>query len=168
MVKIRWIKIWDFFIVVIYDCLCGVKFIMPYYDYRCQDCGRKLSLFYKTYREYDQATHRCPHCESTALTRLISRVAIGKSEDARMESLADEALSGGFDEDDPRSIGRFMRKMGREMGEELEGDLGAEFGEVVDRLETGQAPEDIEKEMPGLADGLGGGEGGMGGEGEGE
>ena len=129
---------------------------MPYYDYRCQDCGQKLSLFYKTYREYDQATHRCPHCDSVALTRLISRVAIGKSEDARMDSLADQALSGGFDENDPRSIGRFMRKMSDEMGDELGGDLGEEFGEVVDRLEKGQAPEAIEKEMPGLADGLGG------------
>ena len=46
-----------------------------------------------------------------------------------------------------------MRKMSREMGE----DLGEEFHEVVDRLEKGQAPEDIEQAMPDLAEGDAGG-----------
>ena len=47
------------------------------------------------------------------------------------------------------------RKMGREMGEEMP----AEFNEVVDRLEKGQSPEDIEKDLPELSqmDGAGGG-----------
>ena len=48
-------------------------------------------------------------------------------------------------------MGRMMRKMGNEMGEEMP----PEFSEVVDRLEKGQSPEDIEKELPDL----GGGEG---------
>jgi hypothetical protein len=39
-----------------------------------------------------------------------------------------------------------MRKMGKEMGE----DLPPEFDEVVDRLEKGQSPEDIEKAIPDL------------------
>jgi hypothetical protein len=43
-------------------------------------------------------------------------------------------------------MARFMRKMGREMGEELP----AEFDEVVDRLESGETPEEIEKSMPEL------------------
>jgi hypothetical protein len=48
-----------------------------------------------------------------------------------------------------------MRKMGNEMGE----DLPPEFDDVVDRLEKGQSPEDIEKELPDLgADDAGGGE----------
>lgn len=121
---------------------------MPYYDYRCQSCGRRLSLFYKTYRDYDQAVHTCPHCQSTELTRLISRVVIGKSDEARVDNLTEEEVLANIDEDDPRSIGRFMRKMGREMGE----DLGDEFNEVVDRLEKGQSPEEIEKVMPNLTD----------------
>ena len=62
-----------------------------------------------------------------------------------------------MDEDDPKSLGRFMRKMSQEMGE----DLGDEFGEVVDRLEKGQSPEDIEKAMPDLADDAGPGMSGM-------
>jgi hypothetical protein len=60
-------------------------------------------------------------------------------------------------------MGRFMRKMMSEIGDEA-GDLGAEFEEVVDRLEAGQDPEAIERDMPDLlGDGPGGGPGGMGG-----
>jgi len=50
---------------------------------------------------------------------------------------------GDLDENDPRSLARFMRKMGDEMGEEL----GPEFDEVVSRLESGESPEDIEAAM---------------------
>jgi hypothetical protein len=51
-------------------------------------------------------------------------------------------------------MGRMMRKMGKEMGE----DLPSEFDEVVDRLESGQSPEDIEKAIPDLGGDAGGGE----------
>ncbi len=56
-------------------------------------------------------------------------------------------------EDDPKSLGRMMRKMGREMGEELP----PEFDDVVDRLEAGQSPEEIESEVPDLGANLPGG-----------
>jgi hypothetical protein len=59
----------------------------------------------------------------------------------------------GLDEDDPKSIARWMRKMGAETGE----DMPEEFDEVIDRLERGQSPEDIEEAMPDLAEDLGGG-----------
>lgn len=49
-------------------------------------------------------------------------------------------------EDDPKALGRMMRKMGNEMGE----DLPPEFDDVVGRLESGQSPEDIERDMPEL------------------
>lgn len=51
-------------------------------------------------------------------------------------------------EEDPRALGKMMRKMGSEMGE----DLPPEFDEVVDRLEAGQSPEDIESALPDLGD----------------
>ena len=63
-----------------------------------------------------------------------------------MEDLADPASFGDLDENDPRSIARWMRKMSDETGE----DLGSEFEEVVDRLQSGESPEEIEKEMPDL------------------
>ena len=119
---------------------------MPVYEFRCLDCGRGVRLTY-SFREYETATPTCAHCGSEQLQRRIGRVAVARSEDSRMDSLLDESALAGLDDEDPRALGRFMRKMSREMGE----DLGEEFGEVVDRLESGQAPEEIEKSMPDLA-----------------
>jgi len=100
----------------------------------------------------DQLDPVCNTCGSRNLSRLVSRVAVVRSEESRLESLADPSSFAGLDEDDPRSLGQFMRKMSREMGE----DLGPEFDEVVDRLESGQSPEDIEESMPELGEDLGG------------
>lgn len=120
---------------------------MPYYDYRCQSCQKRVTFFYKTYKEFDQAIPVCTHCGGRELSRLIRRITIAKSENSRVDGLADEAMLGNLDENDPRSIGRFMRQMSEQTGE----DLGEEFGEVVNRLEKGQTPDEIEQAMPGLA-----------------
>ena len=63
-----------------------------------------------------------------------------------MGSMADDFS--GFEglEDDPKAMGRMMRKMGKEMGEEMP----PEFDDVVDRLEAGQSPEEVEKALPDL------------------
>ncbi len=68
---------------------------------------------------------------------------VSRSEDSRMDALADPANFGDVDENDPRSIGKFMRRMGNEMGE----DMGPEFDEMVGRLEGGEDPESIEADM---------------------
>lgn len=49
-------------------------------------------------------------------------------------------------EDDPKALGRVMRKLSRETGEHLP----PEFNEVVDRLESGQSPQEIESALPDL------------------
>ncbi len=63
-----------------------------------------------------------------------------------MDALADPANFGDVDENDPRSIGKFMRRMGNEMGE----DMGPEFNEMVGRLEAGEDQESIESDLPNL------------------
>jgi len=119
---------------------------MPIYEYRCQDCGRKLSVFWR--RRADVKPPTCQRCGSNNMVRLISHVRLVRSEESRMENLADEASMADLDEADPRSIGRWMRKMSQEVGE----DLGPEFEEVVGRLEAGEDPEEIEASMPELGD----------------
>ncbi len=79
-----------------------------------------------------------------------------RSEESRLESLADPANLASLDENDPKSLAKFMRQMGNEVGEKM----GGEFDEVIDRLEAGQSPEDIESELPDLAGGMGPGSGG--------
>ncbi len=109
---------------------------MPVYEYRCQQCRRRVSIFWRTFSEAQSGVPRCPHCGSTQLTRLISRVRVVRSEESRLESLADDFSFSDFDEKDPRSLARMMRKMAGEIGE----DLGPEFEEVVGRLEAGGGP----------------------------
>lgn len=52
---------------------------MPEYDFRCDPCGRRFAVRFKTYAMYDAAALRCPACQSADLSRLISRVAIPKA-----------------------------------------------------------------------------------------
>ena len=117
---------------------------MPIYEYECQGCRRRVSLLVRSLAGH--TSPRCPRCGSAELSRLMSRFATVKSEDARLESLADPAQYGDLDENDPKSVGRFMKRMGQEMGEDLGEDLDAAMDEAM-------AEED----------GDGGGEGGEGG-----
>ncbi|HIE38891.1 MAG TPA: zinc ribbon domain-containing protein [Anaerolineales bacterium] len=119
---------------------------MPIYEYRCLDCRRRVSILWRSFSEAEGEEPVCPHCGGTNLTRLVSRVRVVRSEGSRLEDLADSSFLSDFDENDPRSMARLMRRMADEVGE----GLGPEFEEVVDRLEAGQSPEEIEKEMPDL------------------
>jgi putative FmdB family regulatory protein len=113
---------------------------MPLYEYRCNGCHRRVTLL----RSFsDNSAPLCPECRSGDLTRLISRVSMLRSEESRLESLADPSGLAGLDESDPRSIARWMRKMSDETGE----DMGPEFDEMVGRLEAGEDPEDVERSM---------------------
>lgn len=123
---------------------------MPLYQYRCLNCTKRFEIFL-SYSDYGQKPVRCPHCASDQVQRRIGRIRVARSEDSRLENLPDPGSLEGL-ENDPRALGQMMRKIGREAGEEL----GDDFTEVVDRLESGQSPQDIEKAMPELAEDSGG------------
>lgn len=118
---------------------------MPTYDYICKNCNERFDVFL-TFAEYGRKKVSCTHCKSRNVRRRMTKVRIAKSEEGRMESMADDFS--GFEgmEDDPKEMARMMKKMGNGMGEELP----PEFNEVVDRLESGQSPEEIEKAAPDL------------------
>jgi hypothetical protein len=84
----------------------------------------------------------------------MSRFATVKSEESRLESLADPSNLSGLDENDPKSMARWMRKMGKELGEEFSGD---DFDQMVDEMEAGNLPDD-EGGMGGGDDPGGGGD----------
>ncbi len=119
---------------------------MPTYDFICVNCGQRFDIFL-SYSEYGTKKVQCLHCGSSNVRRRMTRVRIAKSEESRMDSLGDESALDGL-EDDPQALGRMMKKMGKEMGE----DLPPEFDDVVDRLEAGQSPEEIESALPDLGD----------------
>ena len=99
---------------------------MPIYEYECGDCRRRVSLLIRSMSA--AAAPACPRCGGTALTRLMSRFATVKSEDARLEAMGDAGSFGDVDENDPASVARFMKKMGKEFGDEL----GEDFESAVD------------------------------------
>lgn len=110
---------------------------MPIYEYRCNKCKKKVSVL--TLRISEEVNAECDRCGSSDLSRLMSRFATVKSEEARLDALADPSNLSGIDENDPKSMARWMRKMGKEMGEEFSGD---EFEHMVDEMEAGNMPDD--------------------------
>lgn len=127
---------------------------MPRYSYTCKSCGRRFVRAYKTYADYDAAVPTCIHCGSADVTQVIRRVAIqkrGPSFDLNALDAGDDSALDGLEDADPQTLGRYMREMGRELGE----DLGGEFHEVVDRLERGESPEEIEADLPAMGGGGG-------------
>lgn len=126
---------------------------MPTYDFICNSCNQRFDVF-QTFSEYGKKPVHCMHCNSADVRRRMTKVRIAKSETSRMESMTAgvdniEAL-----ENDPQALAQMMRKMGSEMGE----DLPPEFDDVVDRLEAGQSPEEIESALPDLGSGDVGGD----------
>jgi len=118
---------------------------MPTYDFFCNNCEKRFEVF-MTFNEYGKKAVRCAHCESENVRRRMTKVRIAKSDENRMESMANGFPGFESIEDDPKALGQMMRKMGGEMGEELP----KEFNEVVGRLEAGQSPEEIESALPDL------------------
>ena len=131
---------------------------MPIYEYRCGACKRRSSLYYQTFSAAERAEPHCEHCGSADISRLISRVAVLKSEESRLEDLSSDSALAGVDESDPKSIARWARRMGEQMGE----DVGDDFREMVDQLEAGEMPDDAPT-PGGMDDGGFGGMGGLGG-----
>ncbi len=117
---------------------------MPTYEYRCLKCSKRFDVMMR-YSEYGKKEVLCPHCQSNHVTRKIGRIRIARSDESRLEAMADPAALAGI-EDDPIAMGKMMRQMGSQLGE----DMGPEFNEVVSRLERGDSPDEIEKDIPDL------------------
>jgi len=115
---------------------------MPVYQFICLACrvGFEKSISFK---EYGTIPISCPHCQSHHVQRKIGKVRINRDAAHADDFSVDPAAFSELEED-PRSMGKMMRKMEEQTGEKFE----PEFNEVIDRLEKGQTFEQIEKELP--------------------
>ena len=109
---------------------------MPIYEFRCGRCRRRTSVFTRSIGGDVEAV--CSHCGSNDMSRLISRVAVVHSEDDAFSSL-DESSLADVDENDPRSMARWVRSMSRQMGEPLDAEAEAD----LERMEAGEMPDDL-------------------------
>src|SRR5512137_1659314 len=114
---------------------------MPIYEYRCHDCG-KISE-YLLMRIGEEFSPSCKKCKSKKMSRILSRVRVVRSEESRMESMADPSKWGNLDESDPKSMAKFMKRMGKELGEDS-GDMEEMMDEAMAEEEGSKSEEGIE------------------------
>jgi putative FmdB family regulatory protein len=115
---------------------------VPIYEYVCAACNGRFQKLVQGFG--DPPGLACPRCKSEQVQRAISRFATVKSEESRMEALADPSNFASIDENDPRSIAQWARRMGKELGDEA----GEDWDEMVDQMleeELGGKQEDDEE-----------------------
>jgi len=119
--------------------LLKLRSTMPLYEYRCTSCKKRVTIL--TLRASEEVDAVCDRCGARTLERLMSRFAMGRSDEARLESLSDPSHLSGLDENDPSSMAKWMKRMSREMGDEVGG--GSDIDEMVDEMAAGgSAPDD--------------------------
>ena len=111
---------------------------MPLYEYRCTSCKKRVTIL--TLRVSETVDAVCDRCGARTLERLMSRFAMGRTEESRLESLADPSNLSGLDENDPASTARWMKRMSREMGDEVGG--GSEIDQMADEMAAGGSADD--------------------------
>jgi len=121
---------------------------MPVYEYRCQSCRRKSSIFVRSFSAEVNAS--CEHCQCSDMSRLFSRFAVHRSSGGGLDDVAGDF--GGMEDADPRAMAQMMRQMSTETGEAID----PEMGEMLDRMEAGEMPDEMADDM-GMGDDPGGG-----------
>ncbi|MEQ8674013.1 MAG: zinc ribbon domain-containing protein [Aggregatilineales bacterium] len=114
---------------------------MPTYDYRCDNCGERFSLFYKTYSAYDNATPICPTCESEALSRVIKRITVQNQTHDFGKMSSHEMLSV-FESGDSRAVGEMFQQVGGS-----DPALGKEYHDATQKLLKGESMDKVEKDL---------------------
>jgi putative FmdB family regulatory protein len=121
---------------------------MPIFEYVCTKCGRKMSFLVLSTDAFKPV---CKFCKSPELEQLFSRFAMPKSEEKRLESLADPSTFSGLDENDPASVARWMKKMGKEMGEDIGGEDIDQIAEEAAQEASGKGSGATENDTDGSA-----------------
>lgn len=104
---------------------------MPIYEYQCNQCQ---SVFSRRVRFDDGAAPTCCHCQSDNVTRLISAVAVHRSEASRLSGLDPSAQ---LDRDfyrDRQNIGLWAKKQMQQRG--IQPD--SRFEEIVEQARSGR------------------------------
>ncbi len=129
---------------------------MPIYEFYCSQCNVIYNFF--SQRIDTQTVPDCPKCDKKELEKQISMFATLKKgdeagEDDPMAGLDETKMEQAFgnlmkeaeniNEDDPRQMASLMRKFTSETGIHL----GDSMDEAISRMEAGEDPEQVEKEM---------------------
>ena len=94
---------------------------MPIYEYRCADCRKKVSVFFRSYAAVSDP--KCPLCGGTNLERLFSRVVVRRGGGSPSAS----GSMGGMDDFSGMGIDPGVLGMG--MGDPYGDPYGDDFGD---------------------------------------
>ncbi len=114
---------------------------MPIYQYDCASCERRVDIFF---RSVDSAAEPlCPECGGGQLTRAVSQFARTRSSQERVDSIDFDREMGRLGSGGEGDFARWARRMGNE----YDGELGSNFGELAERADAGEDP--VERIDPG-------------------
>lgn len=134
---------------------------MPIYEFYCDRCNVIFNFLSK---RIDTTTiPSCPQCGLEKLERRVSAFAtIGKAkedsddplaglDESKMERAFESLMreAEGMNEDDPRQMAALMRRFTDKTGL----NLGGSMEEAISRLEAGEDPEQVERDMGDLLGG---------------
>ena len=128
---------------------------MPIYEFYCDTCNVIFNFF--SSRVNTAKKPDCPRCGKRELTRKISTFAtIGKAreddsdqfaglDESKMERALESMMreADHVNEEDPKQMAALMRKFTAQTGI----NLGGSMEEALSRMEAGEDPEQVEKEM---------------------
>jgi len=116
--------------------------IVPIYEYRCNGCRKKVSVFLRS----PSASAKCPSCGSEDLSRLFSTFSVrGTYKDIYDGILSDDQLTSGLMRNDPRALAEWNRRMTRGMEET---EVAPEYEDALDKMDHGIMPDAPIGEMP--------------------
>jgi len=128
---------------------------MPIYEFYCDQCNVGFNFF--SSKVNTDKIPDCPRCGKPKLSKQISTFStIGRTteenddplsgfDETKMEHAFESLMKDAenINEDDPRQMATLMRKFTSKTGMQL----GDSMEEAISRMESGEDPEQVEKEM---------------------
>ncbi len=110
---------------------------MPLYEYRCNNCHRKVTILI---RGASESPVTCHECNASELERVLSRFSVHKSDQSVYDDiLSDSQLTKGLMHDDPHALADWNKRMTQGTDE----DIAPAYTEMLDRMEAGEMPADL-------------------------
>lgn len=111
---------------------------MPIYEFRCQSCGQRMSVL-RRWGETQPPV--CSRCGSSQVSRIFSIFRVHRTDKQIYEDiLSDSQLIKGLEQNDPRALAEWNRRLSR--GEKVE----PEYEELMYHLERGEMPSSLSGE----------------------
>ena len=116
---------------------------MPIYEFECQDCKARTSIFVRTVSS--EVSEICASCGGS-LARIISRFGVSRSVQSIHDRYSNPNDPNYFN--DPRNIGRSVEDRFAQMGMDIPSDIR----ETIDSARAGVMPESAKDLQPNITE----------------